>query len=184
MKYRCIKKNRPFYSVVKMSRALQVSTSGYYRWLSRPKSCRKRQKEELQHAIKECYDNHEGRAGSPTVTHDLRDCEKWKSISRSRVAREMQAMSLRCKTKKRFVVTTDSKHSMPVAPNLLNRDFEQEYPNRAWVSDITYLPVKNRWMYLVVFIDLFNRKVVGWDLSDTLEAEASITALNRVISDS
>jgi putative transposase len=123
--------------------------------VSRPKSCRKREKEKLH------------------------DDEKWMSVSRSRVAREMQAMSLRCKTKKRFVVTTDSKHSMPVAPNLLNRDFEQEYPNRPWVSDITYLPVKNRWMYLVVFIDLFNRKVVGWDLSDSLEAESSITALNR-----
>ena len=147
--------------------------------MSRPKSSRTRQKEELQHAIKECSDNHEGRAGSPTVTHDLHDDEKWMSVSRSRVAREMQAMNLRCRTKKRFVVTTDSKHSMPVAPNLLNRDFEQEYPNRAWVSDITFLPVKNRWMYLVVFIDLFNRKVVGWDLSESLEAESSITALNR-----
>jgi transposase InsO family protein len=132
-----------------------VSTRGYYRWLPRPKSSRTRQKEKLH------------------------DDEKWKSISRSGVAREMQAMSLRCRTKKRFVVTTDSKHSMPVAPNLLNRDFEQEYPNRAWVSDSTCLPVKNRWMYLVVFIDIFHRKVVVWYLSDSVEAESSITALNR-----
>ena len=81
----------------------------------------------------------------------------------------MKEMGLRCRTIKKFVVTTDSKHNEPVAPNLLDRQFTVSTPNTVWVSDITYLKVDRKWHYLTVFIDLFSRMVVGWDLSVSLE---------------
>ncbi len=93
----------------------------------------------------------------------------------------MRDMGLKCRTVKKFVVTTDSKHNEPVAPNLLDRQFTVPTPDTAWVSDITYLKVGKRWYYLTVFIDLFSRIVVGWDLSASLERYSAIRALNKAI---
>jgi putative transposase len=103
------------------------------------------------------------------------------SFGKKKVASEMKGMSLKCKTKRRFVATTDSKRNEPIAPNVLDRNFTQSSPNRAWVSDITYLPVNGKWLYLVVFIDLFSRKVVGWDLSSSLKAESTIKAFEQAV---
>ncbi len=93
----------------------------------------------------------------------------------------MREMDLKCKTLKKFVVTTDSKHNEQVAPNLLNREFDVKTPNTVWVSDITYLKIGRQWYYLTVFIDLFSRCVVGWDLSGSLERHSVIRALNKAI---
>ncbi|BHH83664.1 hypothetical protein LA52FAK_19530 [Desulforhopalus sp. 52FAK] len=119
--------------------------------------------------------------GSSIITADLRDDREFSKVSRPRVARMMKEMDLKCKTTRKFVVTTDSKHNKPVVPNILNRNFAVHTPNVAWVSDITYLRVGKKWYYLTVFIDLFSRVVVGWDLSDSLEQSSAIRALNKAI---
>jgi putative transposase len=120
-------------------------------------------------------------AGSPIITADLREDPEFSNVSRNRVARSMKEMGLRCGTVKKFVVTTDSKHNDPVAPNLLDRMFTVPTPDTVYVSDITYLKVGRKWHYLTVFIDLFSRMVVGWDLGESLERFSAMRALNKAI---
>ena len=120
-------------------------------------------------------------AGSPMITADLRDKFEFSNVSKNTVAHHMREMNLKCRTVKKFVVTTDSKHGEPVAPNRLNRQFKVDKPNAVWVSDLTYLKIGNKWHYLSVFIDLFSRLIVGWDLSPSLERHSVITALNKAI---
>jgi putative transposase len=179
MKFRFIKEHRCEFPVTKMSRVLGVSCSGFYDYLRRAPSKRAVLKKSLQEMIRQAYCNHSGAAGSRTIEADLKalgiECCK------NRVAREMRQMGLKCKTRRRFVITTDSGHKEPVAPNILGRRFAQGSPNRAWVSDITYLPVSGKWLYLVVFIDLFSRKVVGWDLSRSLHAQSTIKAFEQAV---
>lgn len=93
----------------------------------------------------------------------------------------MKEMGLKCRTVKKFVVTTDSKHNKPVAPNLLDRQFTVPVPDMAYVTDITHLKVGRKWHYLTVLMDLFSQLVVSWDLSDSLERYSSIRALNKAI---
>ena len=120
-------------------------------------------------------------AGSPMITADLHDNPEYANVSRPRVARLMRSMGLKCRTVKKFTTTTDSKHNKPVSPNILDRNFTVGSPNKAWVSDITYVKVGREWHYLTVFIDLFSRKVVGWDLSKSLERYSIIRALHKAI---
>jgi len=129
--------------------------------------------------IQSAYDSHGGTAGCRTIAADLDGLEA--SRGKSRIASEMKEMGLKCKTKRRFTATTDSTHNEPTAPNILRQNFVQSFPNRAWVSDITYLPVNGRWLYLVVFIDLFSRKVVSWDLSPSLQARSTIKAFEQAV---
>ncbi|PQP33012.1 hypothetical protein C6A36_01450 [Desulfobacteraceae bacterium SEEP-SAG10] len=119
--------------------------------------------------------------GSPMMTADLHEDPEFSKVSRNRVARHMKEMGLKCRTVKKFVVTTDSKHKEPVSPNLLDRQFTVPTPDTVWVSDITYLKVGRKWHYLTVFIDLFSRIVVGWDLSESLERYSAMRALNKAI---
>lgn len=172
---------RSVFPVVKMSEALDVSVSGFYEWLKRHPSFTKQRKERLQSAIREQFHLHGEMAGSPTITDDLQEIPEWKEISRTRIARERKDMGLRSKTLRRFTVATDSKHKEPISRNWLNRNFEQYMPNRVWVTDITYLRVKSHWVYLVVFIDLYSRKVVGWDLSNSLAAVSTLKAFESAI---
>jgi putative transposase len=120
-------------------------------------------------------------AGSPMITADLRSESEFSKVSRNRVARHMQAMELKCRTTRKFVVTTDSRHNEPVAPNILDRQFSPESPNTAWVSDITYVKVGSNWNYLTVFIDLYSRLVVGWDLSESLERHSVMHAFQKAL---
>jgi len=181
MKYKFIEGNRSEFTVKKMCPVMGVSQSGYYFWLRKPISKRKTEKQLLQNIIKDLFANHKGMAGSPLITADLRDFPEYSNVSRQRVARLMKEMGLRCKTVKKFVVTTDSKHNEPVAPNLLNQNFKTLAPDQAWVTDITYLKIGKKWHYLTVFIDLFSRIVVGWDLSPSLERHSAIRALKKSI---
>ena len=163
-----------------MSNVLEVSASGFYRWLKRLPSKAAVFRQHLREMIQKAYDSHGGAAGSRTIAADLKELGI-ETAGRNRIAREMRAMGLKCKTRRRFVATTDSRHGEPIAPNILDRNFTQRSPNRAWASDITYLPVNGRWIYLVVFIDLFSRKVVGWDLSPSLRAESTIKAFEQAV---
>ncbi len=181
MRFKFINKNRSSFSVKKMCQMLNVSKSGYYRWCKAPLSSLKIANERLDARIKELFAEHKGMAGSPMITADLNEDPEFSKVSRNRVARHMKKMGLKCGTVKRFAVTTDSKHKEPVAPNLLDRQFNVPTPDTVWVTDITYLKVGRKWHYLTVFIDLFSRIVVGWDLSESLERYSAMRALNKAI---
>ena len=160
-----------------MCRVLEVSRAGYYRWLKRKPSQRQLDNQSLDAEIHEIYDGSKGRYGSPKITQALRQ-QGWK-VGENRVAKRMRQMGLRSITRRKFKKTTDSKHAFPVAPNRLQRHFTVSRPNAVWVSDITYLRVKNGWLYLVIFLDLYSRQVVGWALSRSLEHEFVLKALRR-----
>jgi transposase InsO family protein len=163
-----------------MCRVLEVSRSGYYRWLKHKPSQRQLDNQSLDAEIREIYDGSKGRYGSPKITQELRD--RGRRVGKNRVARRMRKAGLRCKIRRKYKVTTDSKHNFPVAPNLLKRDFTAQAPDTVWVSDITYLATKTGWLYLTVIIDLFSRIVVGWALSSSLSHEMVVVALKRAIS--
>lgn len=162
-----------------MCRVLGVSRSGYYRWLKRKPSRRELDNRQLDAQIREIYDNSKGRYGSPKITKELND--RGRQVSKNRVARRMRTAGIRSKIRRKYRVTTDSRHNLPVAPNLLERDFTTQSPDRAWVSDITYLNTRSGWLYLTVIIDLFSRMVVGWALSSSLSHEMVVSALKRAV---
>ena len=162
-----------------MCRVLSVSRSGYYRWRKRPQSQRAIENRRLDAHIRAIFNRHKGRCGSPKITDELNDMEL--AVSKNRVARRMKAMGLRSIYRRKYRTTTDSKHSHPVADNLLQRNFTTDGPDKVWVSDITYIATARGWLYLTVFIDLFSRTVVGWSLSSSLSAETVLTALTRAV---
>jgi transposase InsO family protein len=135
--------------------------------------------ERLDAQIRQIYDGSKGRYGSPKITRELED--RGCRVSKSRVARRMRAIGLRSKIRRKYRVTTDSKHHFPAAPNLLERNFTTNAPDQTWVSDITYLATRTGWLYLTVIIDLFSRLVVGWALSSSLSHEMVVTALKRAV---
>ncbi len=181
MKFQLVHDNPFRFPVKKMCHALHISTSGYYSWQKRTPSRRTQENIRLQARIAELFADHDGAVGSPMMTADLRSEEVFSTISRPRVARHMCQMGLKCRTTRKYVVTTDSKHNEPVAANLLKRQFAVDAPNMVWVSDITYLNVGRKWHYLTVFIDLFSRMIVGWDISDSLERHSVIKAFQKAI---
>lgn len=171
--------HRTEFSVEEMCRVFEVSRSGYYRWRKRRPSRRQLDNQRLDAQIGEIYASSKGRYGSPKITRELQD--RGQRVSKNRVARRMRQAGLRSKIRRKYRVTTESKHTWPVSPNLLERNFTVEAPDKAWVSDITYLATRTGWMYLTVIIDLFSRLVVGWALSSSLSHEMVIAALKRAI---
>lgn len=155
-----IRNHETRHSVVLMCRVLAVSRAGYYEWRNRKPSARELANAELATDVRRVYDEHKGRAGSPRITKQLR--EEGQTVGENRVARVMQAESLRAKAARKYKATTNSSHSLPVAPNLLEQDFTAVAPNRKWVSDITYVATDEGWLYLAVVLDLYSRLVVGW----------------------
>ena len=155
-----------------MCKVLGVSKSGYYSWLKRQPSKRAIENQKLMEQIRQVHKKSKCTYGSPRITEELKI--NYVHVSRRRVARLRKKAGIRSITKKKFVTTTDSKHSYPVAPNLLNREFKVEAPGKAWVSDITYIRTLEGWLYLTVIIDLFDRKVIGWSIGATLKASDTI----------
>ena len=161
------------FAVEKMCRVFKVSRSGYYNWLNKKPSARKVSNQEALMLIKEIYNKSKGRYGSPKITHELQ--KRGIQISRPRVARIMRKANIRSIVHKRFrVQTTDSNHNYTIAQNLLNRDFVPEKTGKAWVSDITYIKTLEGWLYLTTVIDLGDRKVIGWSLSQTMQASDTV----------
>ncbi len=179
MKYRFIEKHRSSFRVEKMCQALKISRSGYYSWRDRPMSSRDLSNEKLDKEIKHIHDKSMGTYGSPRITASLK--KQGIVCSENRVAARMRRNTIRAKTKKRFKVTTHSKHKHPVAPNLLNQDFKAYKPNQVWVSDITYLWTREGWLYLCVIVDLFSRKVVGWSMSNNLGCNLALNAFQQAL---
>ncbi len=145
---------------------LKVSENGYYAWRKRRPSCRQKEDEELTIQLETVFEQSRQTYGSPRINASLRS--KGVSCSRRRVARLMRKKELvSCwRRKKRKVVTTDSNHNQPVAPNHLNRGFTAVAPDHKWVGDITGVWTDQGWLYLAALVDLYSRKVVGWAMSE------------------
>lgn len=161
-----------------MCRVFKISKSSYYHWLKNGPSKRWLENEELLIRIKNIFDYSLKTYGSPRIKEELQT--QGFQVSRPRVARIMKAAGIRARKPRRFVVTTDSSHNYPVAPNILNRKFSATRPGQVWVSDITYIRTNRGWLYLTVIIDLFDRKVVGWAMSKGMAAEETIIAAWRM----
>lgn len=157
-----------------MCRLFEVSKSGYYAWLRRPESRRKTEDKELSELVKKIHEDSHGEYGSPKVHEELR--RQGKRCGRKRVARLMRKDGLRAKTVRKFKATTNSDHHLPVADNLLDRDFSPTEPNKAWVADITYIWTNEGWLYLAVVLDLYSRAVVGWSMSERMTRSLVIDA--------
>lgn len=162
-----------------MCRVLEVSVSGYHSWRRRPISKRKQQDALLQQRIQDAYQRSKGRYGAPRIHAELQ--AEGVRVSRKRVARLMHAGGLRAKGKRRWVRTTNSNHSLPVCPNLLERQFEVQRPNQVWASDLTYLPTKEGWLYLAVTLDLHSRAVVGYAMEAQMPATLPLAALQMAV---
>ncbi len=179
MKFAFIDAEKVTWSVAHLCRHLRVSRSGFYAWQRRPESSRSQEDRRLTAAIHEAYKKGRRAYGSPRVYRELR--ASGVCVSRKRVIRLMQAEGLRGVMRRRFVRTTDSNHALPVAPNLLAREFRADAPNQRWAGDITYLRTSEGWLYLAVVLDLYSRSVVGWATSAMIDRHLVIKALDMAI---
>jgi transposase InsO family protein len=181
VKFLFIDEHRDKYNVKPMAEILGVSASGYYEWLQRSKSPRHRHRLELARAIEDIHRSSRGAYGSPRIFKQLKALGF--KTSRATVERLMRESGIRSKRRRRFrVVTTDSKHSMPVAENHLAQQFEPTKPNEKWSADITYIPTKEGWLYLAVILDLYSRRVVGWSMDERISTELTLRALRMALS--
>jgi putative transposase len=159
-----------------MCRTLGVSRSGYYAWRKKPVSDREKENEELAAEIRDIHRRSRRTYGSPRVHAELRG--RGYRIGCNRVARLMRECGIRSKVKKRFKVTTHSKHGLAVADNLLGRDIQIHRPNQVWVSDITYIRSHEGWLYLCIIMDLYSRSIVGWSMEERLTKELVLKSLH------
>ncbi len=175
MKYAFIRGHEQEFRIVAMCRVLDVSTSGYYDWRKRGPSRQARRRAVLDDLIRDAFFLEKCRAGSPRVYRRLKAAGI--VISEKFVEKRMKSMGLRARARRKFKATTNSNHALPVAPNLLNRDFTASAASQKWVGDITYLATPEGWLYLAVFIDLYSRKVVGWSMGERMTADLVRDAL-------
>jgi transposase InsO family protein len=158
---------------------MKVSRSRYYQWPVSPKTKREEENEQLIEILKELFKKGQGTYGTRRLKNRLAD--QGITASHRRIGRLMVKAGLWCKTKKKFKVTTDSKHNKPIAPNLLKRQFAVSEADRYYVGDITYIHTQEGWLYLAVVIDLFSRKIVGWSMDNRMKAQLVNDALLMAI---
>ena len=156
-----------------------VSKSGYYEWLQEPISKRLKQTKKLDDLIRQIFFQHKSRYGSTRIYHELK--ANGVKCTRQRISKRMKAMGLIAKARKKFKVTTDSNHNKPIAENLLEQNFSASKMNEKWLTDITYIPTQQGWLYLCVFIDLYSRTIVGWSISDRIKSELVENALRMAL---
>lgn len=176
MKYAVIKENRGGNTIKKCCESLGVSKSGYYEWF---KSEMGKKVDELGLKIVEIFHKYKRRYGAIRIRNELK--KEGIKASKKRIREAMKKYGLVAKATKKFVVTTDSKHDLPVAPNLLSRNFAVQAPNTFWAMDFTYIETDFGWRYLAVVMDLFDRAIVGWELGDNMKKELVIKALEKAI---
>jgi len=164
--------HKHLYPIVKMSEVFGVSRSGYYSWMGRGPSDRAQENQRLLGLIKKIWLKSGKTYGSPRIHQQL--LRGGEQLSRRRVARLMRKEGIQSQIRPKWVTTTDSKHSLPVAPNLLDQDFTTERLGQVWVSDITYIPSSQGWLYLTTIMDLADRQILGWSLSEGMSAGETI----------
>jgi putative transposase len=178
VKYAWIEKHRQTYLTTLMCELLSVSRSGLNAARARTPSRRALDDEQLLKQIRHSQHQHRGRYGRRRMTTEVSQAQG-RQISPKRVARLMREHGLQSHKRRRFrVVTTDSKHAHPVAPNVLARDFAATAPNQKWLADMTYIPTDEGWLYLALVLDLYARKLVGWAMSETMPQELTLCALD------
>ncbi len=175
MTFPFIDAHRDQWPVRLLCEALDVAPSGYYAWRDRPASARQREQDALLVEIKAIHAEFKARYGSPRVHAEL--AGRGHDCCVNTVAKLMRDNDIRAKTARKFRCTTDSNHNLPVAENLLDRQFDPEAPNEAWVADITYIPTGEGWLYLAAVEDLYSRRVVGWSMAEHLESRLVVDAL-------
>jgi transposase InsO family protein len=179
MTFRFIDANRHLWPVRLLCATLEVSAAGYYAWRDRPTSPRQQRRHTLLVAIEAIHEQVKGRYGSPRVHAELR--ARGHGCCVNTVARVMRQAGIQAKTVRKFRHTTDSNHSLPVADNVLERQFDPACPNEVWVADITYIPTREGWLYLAVVEDLFSRMVVGWSMDATMTSRLVVDALEMAV---
>ena len=182
MKYAWIHQHRDSFRVALMCQVLDVSKSGYYDSIDRQPSPRAIRHARIQAAVRQVHCESHGIYGSHKIAQTLARSEELERACRNTVAAAMREMGLKSRISKKFTpTTTKADPTKQPAPNTLDRDFTAEAPNRKWVTDITYLPTVQGWVYLAVVIDLFSRKAIGWAMSASLATELVSEALRRAI---
>ena len=179
MRFEFIDAEKARFPVVVLCEVLAVSPSGYYAWRKRPPSAHEKTDAQLAVHVVAAHQASRMTYGSPRVQRELR--AQGIHVSRKRVAKLMRHKGLRARQKRRFRKTTDSKHDQPVAPNVLARDFVQDAPNAAWVTDVTYIWTLEGWLYLAAILDLYSRRVVGWAASESNDAVLAQAALHNAL---
>jgi putative transposase len=179
VKFVFIAAEKALYPVRMLCALLEVSRSGYYAWVDRPAAPKTISDAQLVLEIKAAMARGHGAYGSPRVHRELR--ARGIRVSKKRIERLMRENGLVARQKRRFVHTTDSHHEHPIAPNVLDRNFDVHAANRAWVGDVTYIPTDEGWLYLAVLLDLFSRRVVGWSTSATNDRELALRALDHAL---
>ena len=179
MRFAFIAAEKAAFPVRLLCRTLQVSPAGFYAWQERPPTPRVQADERLGLEIAAIHAESRQRYGSPRIHAELAD--RGRQTSRKRVARLMRTRGLAARRRRRFRVTTQSRHRFPIAPNVLARQFERAEPNHAWVTDITYIPTGEGWLYLAVILDLCSRFAVGWAMSERITDDLTLNALGMAL---
>ena len=174
-----MKAMRLHYPIPVMSRVLEVSASGYYAWLDRPLSRRAQEEARLEVEIRAAHKRTRQTYGPERLQHDL--AEHGVQAGVCRIKRIRKKLGIRCKQKKKFKVTTDSKHRLPVAPNLLEQQFAATTPDQVYVTDITYIPTEEGWLYLAGHKDLFTGEIVGYAMGERLTKSLVSESLFRAV---
>jgi putative transposase len=174
-----IEQHKEVWPVTVLCNALGVSPQGFYAWRQRPTSAQQQRRDALLVHIRAAHAEAKQRYGSPRITKELQangiDC------CVHTVAKLMRDNDIRAKTVRKFRHTTDSNHSLPVADNVLDRQFDASAPNEKWVADITYIPTREGWLYLAAVEDLYSRMVVGWSMADHMQSRLVVDALEMAV---
>jgi transposase InsO family protein len=179
MRYEFIRAEKACYPVSLLCRVLRVCRSGFYAWLSRGESARKRRDRELLPLIREAFEVSRQTYGSPRVFEELRD--RGVPVGRRTIERLMRGAGITPPRRRKFRKTTDSDHPFVTAANLLGRDFSSPAPDQRWSTDITYVWTTEGWLYLAVVMDLFSRRIVGWSMRKRLARELVLSALHMAL---
>ena len=180
MTFRFIEGHQQTWPIRVMCQTLEVSPAGYYAWLRRPPSFQEQRREALLVLIQGLHAEVKQRYGSPRIHKAL--AARGETCSVNTVAKLMRDNDIRAKSARKFrCTTTDSNHALPVAQNVLGRQFNPEAANEAWVADITYIPTREGWLYLAVVEDLYSRKIVGWSMAASMESRLVVDALEMAV---
>jgi transposase InsO family protein len=179
MTFRFIEQHRQQWPVRLLCETLEVSTAGFYVWRQRPRSARQQRRDALVVEIRAIHAEVKARYGSPRIHAEL--AARGQDCCVNTVAKLMRDDGIAAKTARKFRCTTDSNHDLPVADNLLGRQFNPSEANEAWVTDITYIPTREGWLYLAVVEDLYSRMVVGWAMADHMQSRLVVDALAMAV---
>lgn len=175
MKYAVVNQLRKHYPLEALCKVLSVSTSGFADWKACGGPTRWLCDTQLLALIRSAHTESQGAYGSPRIYQELK--AQGHPVSKARIRRLMQKHGIRARHKRRYKATTNSRHTLPIAPNLLDRQFTTTTPDAVWTADITYIPTREGWLYLAVVMDLHTRAIVGWAMSERMTRDLVMDAL-------